>query len=138
MKLHSFFILFMYVLLVVGACPYSVHTPCMYTEAIYTVDKERVPKLPTDQDSTNYYTTRESALLNREKSNSCHSGRYHPSRQPPAMYIFQQFGDATFRDGQKANVPACSRPILFCSCLGMQNVGRTKHATEHRLVSLAV
>lgn len=26
----------------VSACPYFVHTPCMYTESLYTVDKNGI------------------------------------------------------------------------------------------------
>lgn len=52
MSLHSFFVLLMYVRSVRWCMfllrAYSVHTPCMNTEALYTVDEERLPRLRTD------------------------------------------------------------------------------------------
>lgn len=95
------------------ACPYSVHTPCMYTEAIYTVDKERVPKLPTGQELTNYHPTKEAALSSREKAIPDILDDITQTINHLSCTLFQRFGRCNLPRGAKTDVPACSCPNCF-------------------------
>lgn len=87
----------------------------MYTEALYTVDKERLPKLRTEQDSKDYHaTTMESALLDREKAISVIPVDVtQVINHLPWTFLSSAIRRCNFPRRAKINVPACSCPNDF-------------------------